>query len=176
MNLNTEIVLLGNPSLRMTSEAFVEADFGSTELKQFSDHMYHMLEVHNGLGLAAPQLGINKRAFIFGMDDHANRKGLPIPFTLLINPSFKAIGDAMEEEYEGCLSIGPMRAKVPRYSAIYYSGYTIDGHLIEREVSGLHARVFQHEYDHLDGIVFLDKVTDYHSMGFHDELKKHGIF
>ena len=98
----------------------------------------------------------------------------PIPFTALFNPSFEPLSDVIEEGYEGCLSVGQLRGKVPRYKTIGYRGYDANGNLIEREVSDLHARVVQHEFDHLDGVIFLDKVTDHSSLGFHEELIRSG--
>ena len=134
-----------------------------------------MLEAENGLGLAAPQIGISKRALVFGMDKHPVHTQIPaIPFTILFNPSYEPISEECAEEYEGCLSVGTLRGKVSRYRHIRYRGYDVNGQLIEREVSDLHARVLQHEYDHLEGVIFLDKVTDMNSLGFHDELLRSG--
>jgi peptide deformylase len=95
---------------------------------------------------------------------------LPIPYTVLINPVIELFTNDMEEEYEACLSVGSLKGKVPRYTHLRYRGFDEKGVLIEREVDGLHARVVQHEYDHLDGVVFLDRVRDYVSLGFHEEL------
>jgi peptide deformylase len=137
--------------------------------------LFEMLEAENGLGLAAPQIGISKRALVFGMDKHPVRTHLPaIPFTILFNPSYEPISDECTEDYEGCLSVGSLLGKVSRFKHIRYRGYDVNGQLIEREVSDLHARVLQHEYDHLDGVIFLDKVTNVNSLGFHDELVRTG--
>lgn len=171
------VIQLGNPLLRMISEPITNDLFGSEELKKMESILFKTLDEKKGLGLAAPQIGINKRVIIFGMQQHPIRAHLaPIPFTTLLNPSFEPLSDIMEEEYEGCLSVGQLRGKVPRYKSIGYRGYDIEGNLIEREVSDLHARVVQHELDHLDGVIFLDKVTDYSSLGFHEELIRSGAF
>lgn len=130
----------------------------------------------NGIGLAAPQIGINKRAMVFGLANPISNTNLPdIPYTILFNPSFKPTNDTIIEDYEGCLSVGNLRAKVPRYKSIYFMGYDAEGNLIEKEVSDLHARVFQHEFDHLEGVIFLDRVVDYSSLGFHEDLIEAGI-
>lgn len=169
------IILLGNPLLRQKAESIREEEFGSPELKQLEQTLFEMMHSENGLGLAAPQIGISKRAIVFGMEKHPVHTQLPaIPFTILFNPSYEPISDECAEDYEGCLSVGSLRGKVSRYKHIRYRGYDADGGLIEREVSDLHARVLQHEYDHLEGVIFLDRVTDVNSLGFHDELIRSG--
>lgn len=170
-----EIILLGNPLLRQTAEPIADDEFGTPELKQMEQLLFEMLAAENGLGLAAPQIGISKRALVFGMDKHPIHTHLPsIPFTILFNPSYEPLSDDCVEDYEGCLSVGTLRGKVSRYKHILYRGYDTDGNLIEREAVDLHARVLQHEYDHLDGVIFLDKVTNVNSLGFHDELIQAG--
>ncbi len=171
------VIQLGNPLLRMTSEPISEDLFGSEKLNEMEAILFRVLQEKQGLGLAAPQIAINKRVIVFGMKQHPIYSDLlPIPFTALFNPSFEPLSDVVEEGYEGCLSVGQLRGKVPRYKAIGYRGYDANGKLIEREVYDLHARVIQHELDHLDGIVFLDKVTDHSSLGFHEELIQSGAF
>lgn len=169
------IIRLGNPSLRETSEPISEEAFGTHELKQLEQRLFEVMKAEGGLGLAAPQIGINKRALVFGMEQHPVHTDLPtIPFTVLFNPTYEPMSDTCVEDYEGCLSVGTLRGKVSRYQSIRYRGYDADGQVIEREVSDLHARVLQHEYDHLEGVIFLDKVTDVNSLGFHDELVRIG--
>jgi peptide deformylase len=171
----SKVILLGNPLLRLKSEAIGDEEFGSAALKQIETELFEVMKVEQGLGLAAPQIGINKRAIVFGMEKHPVHTHLPmIPFTMLFNPSYIPIADECVEDYEGCLSVGALRGKVSRYKTIRYRGYDVEGQLIEREVSDLHARVFQHEYDHLDGVIFLDKITNVNSLGFHDELVRSG--
>lgn len=171
-----EIILLGNPLLRQVAEPIADDEFGTPKLKQMEKMLFKILKEQRGLGLAAPQIGISKRALVFGMDKHLVYRHLPaIPFTILFNPSYEVLSDECIEDYEGCLSVGALRGKVSRHKHIRYRGYDANGALIKREVSDLHARVLQHEYDHLDGIIFLDKVTNTHSLGFHDELIQAGI-
>ncbi|RUR14023.1 peptide deformylase [Legionella septentrionalis] len=170
-----KIILLGNSLLRQKSEAISKEEFGTPELKQLEQELFEMMQAENGLGLAAPQIGISKRAIVFGMEKHPVHTHLPaIPFTVLFNPSYEPMSDECVEDYEGCLSVGTLRGKVSRFKHIRYRGYDVNGQLIEREVSDLHARVLQHEYDHLDGVIFLDKVTNVNSLGFHDELVRTG--
>ncbi|MCX7118213.1 MAG: peptide deformylase [Legionellales bacterium] len=171
-----QVIQLGNPLLRLVSEPIADEEFGSAFLKSLEKTLFEVLELESGLGLAAPQIGLNKRALVFGMTDHPIHTHLPsIPFTVLFNPSFVPTSDTMIEDYEGCLSVGRLRGKVPRYQSIHYRGFDAEGHLIEREASDLHARVLQHELDHLNGIIFLDKITNHGSLGFHDELVRSGI-
>ena len=157
-----EVIQLGNPVLRMIAEPVLDNDFGSGELKKMESILFERLEQEKGLGLAAPQIGISKRALVFVMHQHPVHTHLPsIPFTVLFNPSFEPLSDLMEEEYEGCLSVGQLRGKVPRYKSIGYRGYDAEGNLIEKEVSDLHARVMQHELDHLEGVIFLDRIINH---------------
>ncbi len=165
------VIQLGNPLLRMISESIPDNLFGTEDLKSLETVLFNTLEEQKGLGLAAPQIGITKRVIVFGMEQHPIHTHLAaIPFTILFNPSFEPLSNVIEEQYEGCLSVGQLRGKVPRYKTIGYRGYDAEGNLIEREVSDLHARVLQHEFDHLNGVIFVDKVTDPSSLGFHEEL------
>lgn len=169
---HTEILKLGNPILRKTATSFTEDSFGTAELADLADLLINIMITEKGIGLAAPQIGIEKRAIAFGFDNSVDKNLPNIPFQVLFNPSFEPIGETMVEAYEGCLSVGELRAKVPRYQTIYFKGYDVEGNLIENEVTDLYARVFQHEYDHLNGVIFLDRVKDYQSLAFHDELVK----
>lgn len=173
----SKIIRLGNPILRQLSLPVAEDRFGSEELKAFAEELFFHMKKERGIGLAAPQIGVNQRAIVFGMDEHPLYTDCPaIPYTVLFNPSFVPKSENCVDSYEGCLSVDNVRGKVSRYQSIYYRGFDVDGNLIEREVSDLHARVLQHEYDHLEGVIFLDRVTDHHSLGFHDELVKSGAF
>jgi peptide deformylase len=170
-----KIIRIGNPLLRLIATPIHEDEFGTSELQEMEKLLFHMLASEKGLGLAAPQIGISKRAIVFGMDKHPIHTHLPsIPFTILFNPSYEPLSDECIEDYEGCLSVGELRGKVSRYKHIIYRGYDARGNLIEREANDLHARVLQHEYDHLEGVIFLDKITNVNSLGFHDELIQAG--
>ena len=169
------VIQLGNPLLRIISEPISQDCFGTEQLKKMESILFKVLEEEQGLGLAAPQIAINKRAIVFGMKQHPIYTDLAaIPFTILFNPSFEPLSNVMEEAYEGCLSVGQLRGKVPRYKSIGYRGYDAEGRLVEREVSDLHARVVQHEFDHLNGVLFIDRVEDTLSLGFTPELRAFG--
>jgi peptide deformylase len=170
-----KIIRIGNPLLRLIAIPIHEDEFGTSELRDMEELLFHMLASEKGLGLAAPQIGISKRAIVFGMDKHPIHTHLPsIPFTILFNPSYEPLSDECIEDYEGCLSVGELRGKVSRYKHIIYRGYDAQGNLIERKANDLHARVLQHEYDHLEGVIFMDKITNVNSLGFHDELVQAG--
>ncbi len=173
--MNTEkIIQLGNPLLRKNSNPIDSNRFGSTELHDLSQSLIMLMKQNNGVGLAAPQIGINERIIVLGFEENSRRsKEKPIPTTVIINPTIHVLSNEKISDYEACLSIGNnLMAKVPRFKKIAYHGYDADGNVIEREVSGFHARIVQHENDHLDGFVFLDRVEDSKTFGFYPELKE----
>ena len=131
------------------------------------------MKAENGAGLAAPQIGVMQRVVIFGYQTNPRYPDAPpVPETVLINPEITPLGDEMEAGWEGCLSVPGMRGLVKRYQSITYRGYDPDGNLIEREASGFHARVVQHECDHLDGILYPFRIDDMRSFGFLDTLQE----
>src|SRR5881392_4184012 len=144
-----EVLRMGDPRLLARSEE-VEA-FGTPELLELLQDMRDTMAHLNGAGLAAPQIGVGLRVVIFGV--HANPRypdGEEVPDTVLINPLLTPLGEEMEEGWEGCLSVPGMRGSVPRFRRLRYSGHDELGRHFEREVEGFHARVVQHEVDHLD--------------------------
>ena len=129
--------------------------------------MTHM----NGAGIAAPQIGISLQVVMFGVGKNPRYPDAEeVPFTVLINPELTPIGDAEEDGWEGCLSVPGMRGLVPRFSQLHYRGYDPQGNVIDRTVSGFHARVVQHECDHLSGILYPMRIRDMTKFGFNDVL------
>ena len=125
----------------------------------------------NGAGLAAPQIGVSQRVVIFGVTQNPRYPDAEeVPFTVLVNPKIVLLTREVEEGWEGCLSVPGMRGVVPRYTKLRYSGYDEHGKPIEREAEGFHARVVQHECDHLDGILYPQRMTDLSQFGFNEEL------
>ena len=164
-----KILKLGNPTLREVAKPIHK--FNTLELHQLTEDMKDTMTANNGAGLAAPQIGILKRVIIFGFKTNSRYPDDdPIPFTILINPSYEALSPKQNQAWEGCLSVPGMRGMVPRYQYIKYSGYDLLGKIITREVKDFHARVFQHELDHLDGNLYVDKIEDHLSFGFTEEL------
>jgi peptide deformylase len=161
---------MGDPRLLQASEP-VHA-FDSPQLQTLLADMHDTMAALNGAGLAAPQIGQHWRVVIFGTGAANPRypQAEIVPRTVLINPVIEPIGSQIEQGWEGCLSVPGMRGLVPRYRELRYRGLDERGGRIEREVSGFHARVVQHEVDHLDGILYPMRMTDLSQFGFNEEL------
>jgi peptide deformylase len=160
---------MGDPLL--LRKAFPVERFATVELQSLITDMRDTMAERQGAGLAAPQIGVSSRVVIFGIEHSDRYPNAPsVPFTVLINPLLTPLTDVMEEDWEGCLSVPGMRGLVPRYAALRYSGYDEHGGRIEREVTGFHARVVQHEVDHLDGILYPRRIRDLQNFGFTDAL------
>jgi peptide deformylase len=160
---------MGDPRLLERSRE-VER-FGTAELDGLLADMRETMRAENGAGLAAPQIGVGLRVVIFGVDFNPRYPDAePVPYTELVNPVLTPLSDEMEEGWEGCLSVPGLRGVVPRYARLRYSGFDPRGRPVEREVSGFHARVVQHETDHLDGILYPMRVRDFSRFGYTDVL------
>ena len=165
-----DILKMGNPDLLKVSEP---VDFEKDDLATLIEDMKETMKANDGAGLAAPQIGVFKRLVIFGFDTNDRYpEADSVPFTVLINPIITPLSDEQENGWEGCLSVPGLRGVVPRYTHIKYEGYDAEGNKIEREVGDFHARVVQHECDHLDGILYPMKIEDYRYFGFHEEIFK----
>lgn len=163
------VLRMGNPLLLQRAEEI--AQFDTPELhaliQDMQDTMVHM----NGAGIAAPQIGVSQRVVIFGVGHNPRYPDAEqVPYTVLVNPVLRPIGDSKEEGWEGCLSVPGMRGIVSRYSRLHYSGFDQYGNPIDRLVSGFHARVVQHECDHLDGILYPMRIDDLRKFGYTDVL------
>ncbi len=168
------VLRLGDPVLRQVAKP-VDV-FNTPELRQLVSDMYDTMAAYDGAGLAAIQIGVPLRVLIFGFTDNPRYPDVgPVPDTVLINPEFEVLSDMNESGWEGCLSVPGLRGLVNRPAHIRYRGFDINGHLIEREATGFHARVFQHEYDHLNGVLYPDRITDHSSFGFIEELQASGV-
>jgi peptide deformylase len=148
--------------------------FGTAELRQLIEDMFDTMHAAAGAGLAAPQIGVPLRVVIFGSADGQPNPRYPneppVPRTILVNPVLQPLGEEIEEGWEGCLSVPGLRGVVPRHRRLRYSGFDPDGRPIERTAEGFHARVVQHECDHLDGILYPMRVRDFSRFGFTDVL------
>ena len=168
------VLRMGNPLLNQRA-AKVE-EFNTTELDRLIEDMLDTMRAEDGAGLAAPQIGINRRIVVFGFDDNPRYADAPaVPRTVLINPHIKPLDETMEDGWEGCLSVPGMRGLVPRYSKIEYSGFDAGGEPVRVEAEGFHARVVQHECDHLDGILYPQRIRDFSRFGFIIELAEAGL-
>ena len=166
------IARMGRPVLLRTADPVADpADLGKL-LKDMAETM----EDANGVGLAAPQVHESKRAIVFKAPRESGRDGAPetdfAPLTALVNPEFEPLGDDMALGWEGCLSIPGITGAVPRHARIVYRGRLPDGRPIEREATNFHARVVQHEIDHLDGVLFPMRMTDLSLLSFNEELER----
>jgi peptide deformylase len=168
------IVKMGNKQLVTPSTPVIGFDSDLQTypcVEELLRNMRDTMEEKDGAGIAAPQIGCNKRIIMFGFEQnkrYPNEK--PVPFTVLINPSYKTLSDEMVDGWEGCLSVPCLRGLISRYQKIEYSGYSPDGKLITQVAEGFHARVVQHECDHLDGILFPYRLKDMRLFGYEDEL------
>ncbi|MDD2916180.1 MAG: peptide deformylase [Gallionella sp.] len=171
------VLRMGDARLLQHAEAV--ADFGGDELRVLLRDMRDTMQAFDGVGLAAPQIGVNLRVVIFGVappqheQDRQNSRypdAETVPETVLINPVITPLNDKAEQAWEGCLSIPGLRGLVPRFQHIRYQGYDESGALIDRTVSGFHARVVQHECDHLEGILYPARIQDITRFGYTEEL------
>lgn len=164
-----DVLKMGDPRLLLRSR---EVDtFGTGELASLLDDMHDTMRHLNGAGLAAPQIGVNLRVVVFGFEANPRYpRAEPVPYTVLINPTLTPLDDVVEDGWEGCLSVPGLRGVVPRFKRLRYSGVDVAGDFFVREVDGFHARVVQHECDHLDGILYPMRVTDFRRFGFTDVL------
>jgi peptide deformylase len=164
------------PVLRMGDPRLLEPSrpverFDTPELHALIADMEETMRALNGAGLAAPQIGVGVRVVIFGVERNPRYPDAePVPYTVLINPVLEPLGAEVEGGWEGCLSVPGMRGLVPRYRRLRYQGYDPYRRAIDRSVEGFHARVVQHECDHLDGILYPMRIADLRNFGFNEEL------
>jgi len=164
-----DVLRMGHPVLRQRAKP-VES-LGTPELRALVEDMKETMAALSGAGLAAPQIGESLRVVIFGVDKNPRYPDAEeVPFTVLVNPKLVMLTREIEEDWEGCLSVPGMRGVVPRYTRLRYAGFDAEGNPIEREAEGFHARVVQHEVDHLDGILYPQRITDLTKFGFTKEL------
>jgi len=164
-----EVLKMGDPRLLRVSEPV--GAFGTVELESLLVDMRDTMQHLNGAGLAAPQIGVGLRVVIFGVEHNPRYpEAESVPFTVLINPVLSRLDDEMDEAWEGCLSVPGMRGLVPRYRRLHYTGFDERGAPIERTASDFHARVVQHEVDHLDGILYPRRIRDLTQFGFSEAL------
>jgi peptide deformylase len=168
------ILRIGDPKLREVAEPVRELD--TPELHGLVADLVDTMKAANGAGLAATQIGVPQRVVIFGFASSPRYPDAePVPFTVLVNPEIEPLGPERDAGWEGCLSVPGMRGVVPRYRRIRYRGFDAFGQPIDRTVADFHARVVQHECDHLDGILYPERMEDMRSFGFTEELLASGV-
>lgn len=160
---------MGDPVLLQVARPVKK--FGTAELKALLVDMHDTMEALDGAGLAAPQIGVSLQVVVFGVKKNRRYPDAEeVPYTVLINPVITPLGKDVEEDWEGCLSVPGMRGMVPRHHSIRYQGFDPDGRKIDRTVSDFHARVVQHECDHLQGILYPMRIHDMRLFGYNDAL------
>ena len=163
------VLRMGAPLLFAKAEPV--AEFDTPELHALIQDMHDTMAQMSGAGIAAPQIGVSLRVVIFGVGSNPRYPDAEqVPYTVLINPVLSPVGDAMDDGWEGCLSVPGMRGIVPRYTRLHYTGFNQFGQSIDRLVSGFHARVVQHECDHLDGVLYPMRIQDLTNFGYTDVL------
>lgn len=169
-----EVLRIGHPFLLDVAQPV--KIFDTAILHELITDMLDTMAARQGAGIAAPQIGVGLRVVIFGIQNNPRYPDAEaVPTTVLINPAIHVLSDKQEEGWEGCLSVPDMRGLVSRYQHIRYSGYNQFGAFFEREVTGFHARVVQHECDHLDGILYPQRIKDLRKFGFREELLANSV-
>ena len=162
-----DVLRMGDP--RLWQPSVPVGRFGTAELESLLQDLRDTMAAQNGAGLAAPQIAVPLQVVIFGVGRSPRYPDAPpVPYTELINPVLTPLSDEMEEGWEGCLSVPGLRGVVPRHTTLRYEGFDAQGAKIVREVSGFHARVVQHECDHLLGILYPMRMRDFTQFGFTD--------
>ena len=166
------VIRMGHPVLRRVAEPVTR--FDTRELHALVADLWDTMHASGGIGIAAPQIAMPSRVVVFGLGERGDEAGCgrpaPIPPTVLVNPVIEPIADEMADGWEACLSVPGLRGVVPRYTRIRYTGFDAFGRRIEREVEDYHARVVQHECDHLDGVLYPSRIRDMSTFGFDAEL------
>jgi peptide deformylase len=163
------ILKMGDP--RLLRRAAPVTRFDTPELHALVADMFETMGAANGAGLAAPQIGVDLQLVIFGFGDNARYPDAPpVPETVLINPVLEPLSDELEEGWEGCLSVPGLRGIVPRWRNLHYEGFDQFGKPISRDADGFHARVVQHECDHLNGVLYPMRIKDFSRFGFTEVL------
>jgi peptide deformylase len=164
-----DVLRMGDPRLLQVAQPV--ARFGTPELDALIGDLRDTMAHLNGAGLAAPQIGVGLRVVIFGVKANPRYpQAEEVPDTVLVNPVLEPLAADKEEDWEGCLSVPGMRGMVPRFRHLRYAGYDAQGRRFERVVEGFHARVVQHECDHLDGVLYPMRVRDFRKFGFNEAL------
>ena len=169
-----KVARMGHPVLRARARPIEPAQIGSPRIQQLIDDMFETMQEYQGVGLAAPQVHESLRVFVAGFapdEDDESTRGVPL--MALINPEITPIGPDLVEDWEGCLSIPDIRGRVPRSRQISVRAYDRRGKRVELKASGFTARVIQHETDHLDGVLFFDRMKSFQTLTFLDEFGRY---
>ncbi|MGQ4809745.1 Peptide deformylase [Candidatus Entotheonellaceae bacterium PAL068K] len=171
-----KVARLGHPVLRQIAEPVPPDDITTPEVQQFIDDLIETMYEYDGAGLAAPQVHVSHQVVVMEVTQNPRYPEAPaIPLTVYINPKITPLSEDMDEDWEGCLSVPGLRGRVPRHTAIRLRAYNRQGKRVDFVAEGFQARVIQHECDHLQGKVFLDRMRDMSSLTFIEEFVKYGL-
>ena len=171
-----KVARLGHPILRQVAEPVSPEAIGAPEIQRLIDDMFETMADHDGAGLAAPQVHVPKRVVIYGVETNPRYPDAEaVPLTILINPKITPLTRHTEEDWEGCLSVPDLRGKVPRFTRVRVEALGRDGKALRFAADGFHARVVQHECDHLDGKVYLDRMTSMDTLTFLPEFHRYWL-
>jgi len=171
-----KVARLGHPILRRIAEPVSPEAIGSPEIQRLIDDMLETMDEYDGAGLAAPQVHVSRRIVIYGVQENPRYPDAEaVPLTVLVNPKITPATNEMEEDWEGCLSVPDLRGQVPRYTRVRVEAYGRDGKPLRFAADGFHARVVQHECDHLDGTVYLDRMRSMATLSFLPEFHRYQL-
>jgi peptide deformylase len=171
-----KVARLGHPVLRKATEPVSPRELRSDALSRFIDDMIETMKDYDGVGLAANQVHVTKQIAVLEVAENPRYPEKPnVPLAVLINPAITPMTEELEEDWEGCLSIPDIRGKVPRYKSIKIQALDRSGNPLEFVAAGFHARVIQHEWDHLNGKVYLDRMGDFSSLSFLTEFARYSL-
>jgi peptide deformylase len=171
-----KVARLGHPVLRQVAEPVSPEAIAAPEIQRLIDDMFETMDDHDGVGLAAPQIHVPRRIVVYGVRENPRYPEAPaIPLTVLVNPRLTPIGAEQEEDWEGCLSVPDLRGMVPRFQRVQVEAYGRDGRPLRYDAEGFHARVVQHECDHLDGKVYLDRMRSAETLTFLAEFQRYWL-
>jgi peptide deformylase len=171
-----KVARLGHPVLRKVADPLSVSEIQSAPIQKFIDDMIETMKEYNGVGLAADQVHESKQIAVLEVADNPRYpEKPPVPLTVLINPQITPLSEETEDDWEGCLSIPDLRGKVPRFKSLHVQALDRQGHELSFTAQGFHARVIQHEWDHLNGKVYLDRMRDLSSLAFLAEFARFGL-
>lgn len=171
-----KVARLGHPVLRQVSANLPERELQSAAMQKFIDDMIETMKEYDGVGLAADQVHESKQVAVLEVANNPRYPNKPdVPLTVLVNPKVTPLSDALEEDWEGCLSIPDLRGKVPRYTSVRVQAWDRNGQELDYVATGFHARVIQHEFDHLNGKLYVDRMRDLTTLSFLQEFARYWL-
>ena len=171
-----KVAHLGHPVLRRVAEAVPPEAILAPEIQQLVDDMLETMDEYDGAGLAAPQVHVSKRLVVYGVDANPRYPDAEsVPLTVLVNPVLTPLTEEIEDDWEGCLSLPDLRGRVPRPTRVRVEAYDRDGRRLRFDADEFHARVVQHECDHLDGVVYVDRMASMETLTFLPEFQRHWL-